>query len=194
MRDDLILSTVLLRERIRLSGLVTSGPHNRYLVSFLKGYIARIGGLRGSHTYRLLPTHSCGEAKWASLNFVLGVPNFGEYKSLWLIFFTCLVKFTAVDMMYREIHEDRSVFQEKSTTLGFSEHISPHLIFWKRGVSWAVDDVNIALLNFVLDKKYLCLMCVIPFTAERRPLTSRSWALLYLGELRCGQHGVLVLQ
>ena len=142
----------LLYERIRLSGLDMSGPCDRYLASFPKGQIARIGGLEGPGTYGLTPTHSCGEAKWASSKFDPRAPNFDGNKSLWLIFVTCLVKFTTIHIVYRAIHEDRSVFPEKSATLGFCGHISPHPIFWKRGVGWAVDDVTIALVNFVLNK------------------------------------------
>ena len=140
-------------ERICLSGLDMSGSRNRYLASFLKGQISRIGGSEGPGTYRVLSTHSCDEAKWTSSNFDPGAPDLGENKSFWLVSITCFVKFAIIHIVDRVIHEDRSVFSEKYAILGFHEHIRPHAIYRERSVSWAVNDINITLINFVLDKK-----------------------------------------
>ena len=134
--------------------------------------------MEGPGTYGLPPTHSCGEATWASPNFDPGAPNFGENESFWLTFITCLVKFAIIHVMDGAIHEDRSVLSEKPATLGFREHISPHSVFREGGGSWAVKNIYFALINLVFNKKILVLMCFIPFPAERRPLISNSWALL----------------
>ena len=56
VRDDLVLSTVLLYERIRLSDLDTGGSRGRHIVSFPKWKIAIIGGMEGPGTYGLPPT------------------------------------------------------------------------------------------------------------------------------------------
>ena len=75
------------------------------VISSDDGLSRQIGILKGSDTYGVPPTYSCGEAMCDLSNFDVGAPYFGKSKLLWLIIITRFVTFSIVHILYWITHE-----------------------------------------------------------------------------------------